>query len=169
MIPTPCIYSIQFEFWSLQQYPHLCLHLTCNLNNKSYSLTPALRWHQYLHLCVLYQLLDHATSTDKWLHHFYMLLFVGLHFPCTHFWQLVHCIYWINTNTSTTDTTWPSYSFLHYLLPFSTNHNLGFIHIYSLMPLFSTLSFRLLSLLIRSSSVSAITTKSSAYNNSNVR
>jgi len=34
------------------------------------------------------------------------------------------------------------------------------------MPLFSTLSFHLLSLLIRSSSVSAITAKSSAYNNS---
>jgi len=34
------------------------------------------------------------------------------------------------------------------------------------MPLFSTLSFHLLSLLIRSTLVSAITTRSSVYNNS---
>jgi len=40
-------------------------------------------------------------------------------------------LYWIITNAYTTDTTWPSYSLLRYLLPFSTNHNLGFIHIYS--------------------------------------
>ena len=37
---------------------------------------------------------------------------------------------------------------------------------FTLMPLFSTKSFHSLSLLIRSSSVSAITTRSSAYNNS---
>ena len=28
-------------------------------------------------------------------------------------------------------TTWPSYSFQRYVLSFFTNHNLGFIHIYS--------------------------------------
>jgi len=32
---------------------------------------------------------------------------------------------------STTDSTWPSYSLLHYLMPFPTKHNLGFIRIYS--------------------------------------
>jgi len=31
-------------------------------------------------------------------------------------------LHWIINSTSTTDTTWPSYSLLHYLLPFSTNH-----------------------------------------------
>jgi len=40
------------------------------------------------------------------------------------------------------------------------------LFIFTLMPLFSTLSFHSLSLLIRSSSVSAITTRSSVYNNS---
>jgi len=38
------------------------------------------------------------------------------------------------------------------------------VFIFTLMPLFSTLSFHLLNLLIRSSSVSSVTTKSSAYN-----
>jgi len=37
------------------------------------------------------------------------------------------------------------------------------------MPLFSTLSFHLLSLLIKSPSVSAITTRSSVYNNSHYK
>jgi len=40
------------------------------------------------------------------------------------------------------------------------------LFIFTLMPLFSTKSFYSLSLLIRSSSVSAITTRSSAYSNS---
>jgi len=39
------------------------------------------------------------------------------------------------------------------------------LFIFTIMPLFSTLSFHLLSLLIRSPWVSAITTRSSAYNN----
>jgi len=39
-------------------------------------------------------------------------------------------LYWITTNASTTDTTWPSYHLLRYPLPFPTNHNLDFIHIY---------------------------------------
>jgi len=52
-----------------------------------------------------------------------------------------------------------------YLLPFPINHNVGFIHIYSHASI-PTKSFHSLSLLIRSSSVSAITTRSSAYNNS---
>ena len=41
-----------------------------------------------------------------------------------------------------------------------------FLVIFTLIPLFSTLFFHSLSLLIKSSSVSAITTKSSAYNSS---
>jgi len=31
-------------------HQHLCLHSTCHLNNKTYTLTPDLHWHQYLHL-----------------------------------------------------------------------------------------------------------------------
>ena len=48
-------------------------------------------------------------------------------------YPLYHCISCVPTfdNASTTDTSWPSYSLLHYLLPFPTNHSLGFIHIYS--------------------------------------
>ena len=42
------------------------------------------------------------------------------------------------------------------------------LFLFTLIPLFSALSFHSLSLLIRSSSVSAITTRSSAYNNSHL-
>jgi len=35
-----------------------CLHSTCHLNNKALPLTPDLPCHQYLHLCILYWLLD---------------------------------------------------------------------------------------------------------------
>jgi len=76
-------------------------------------------------------------------------------------------LYWIITNTSTTDTTWPSCSLLHYLLPFST-YNLGFTHMYShasilhvILPLIKPFNSIIFSL--------SITTKSSAYNNSNVK
>jgi len=58
---------------------------------------------------------------------------------------------------------WPSYSLVHYLLPFPTTLVL---FISTLMPQFSTESIQSLCLLIRSSSVSAITIMSSAYNNS---
>jgi len=40
MVPTAWIYSIQFEFWSLQLHHHLRLHSTCHLNSKTYPLTP---------------------------------------------------------------------------------------------------------------------------------
>jgi len=82
----------------------------------------------------------------------YMLPFKPQHFLCTYFWQAAHCI-----DTSITDTTWPSYSLLHHLLPFSTNRNLHFILIYSRASILHIP-------LIRSSSVSATTTKSSEYN-----
>jgi len=72
-------------------------------------------------------------------------------------------LYWIITNASATDTTWPSYSLLHNLLPFPLTITLV-LFIFTLMPLFSTLFFHSLSLLIRSPSLSAITT--CAYNNS---
>jgi len=52
------MYSIQFEFWSPQVHQHLCLHSTYHLSNKIYQLTPDLHWDQYLHLCILYRLLD---------------------------------------------------------------------------------------------------------------
>jgi len=57
-----------------------------------------------------------ATSTNKWLHHF-------VHATLNNTGFLVYpllttsTLYWIITNTSTTDTTWPSYSLLRYLLP----------------------------------------------------
>ena len=46
------------EFWSPQLHQRLRLHSTCHLNNGTYPITPDLHWHQYLHLCILYQLLD---------------------------------------------------------------------------------------------------------------
>jgi len=75
-----------------------------------------------------------------------MLLFIPLHFLCTHFSQLIYCVELLPMPT--TDTTWPSYSILCYLLPFPTNHNLDFIHIYShasilhvILPLICSLSY----------------------------
>ena len=44
-----------------------------------------------------------------------MLPFIPLHFLCTHFWQLVHCIELLSMPLS--DTTWPFCSLLCYLLP----------------------------------------------------
>jgi len=92
----------------------------------------------------------------------YMLPFIPLHFLCTHLWQLVHCIELL--------TTPPTHTPHDYLVAFCT----GFwsspliitlvLFVFTLIPLFSTLFFYLLSLLIKSSSVSAITSKSSAYN-----
>jgi len=59
-----------------------------------------------------------------------------------------------------------AFCILHYLLPFSTYHNLGFTDIYSHTSILRViLSFMPLSLLIRLSLVSAITIKSSSYNN----
>jgi len=85
-----------------------------------------------------------------------MLPFIPLHFLCTYFWQPVY--YWIITNTSTTDITWPSCSLVHYLLPFFFYCIITLVlFIFTLMTLFSMLSFHSLSLVIRSSSVSAIT------------
>jgi len=74
-------------------------------------------------------------------------------------------LYWIITNASATERTWPACSLLHFLLPFTTNHNLLYIH-FTQMPLLSMLTFSSFSLLVRSCSVSPITTESSTYNNS---
>ena len=76
-------------------------------------------------------------------------------------------LYWITIDTSTTYPTWLSYSLLHWLLTFSDH--LLVLFIFTLMHLLSTLSVHSLSLLISSSSVSAITAKSSAYSSSNGR
>jgi len=104
----------------------------------------------------------HATCTNKCLHHFVHATLNTTAFPVYPL-LTTSTLYWIITNASTTDTTWPCYSFL-----------LTFCHspliitlvlfIFILMPPFSTKSFHSLSLLIRSSSVSAITTRSYAYN-----
>jgi len=56
--------------------------------NETYPLTQDLHWHQYLHLCILHQL---PLQTNVFIT-LYMLPFFPLHFLCTHFWQLVHCI-----------------------------------------------------------------------------
>jgi len=82
VVPTSWIYFIQFKFWYPQLHQHLCLHSTCHLNNKTYPLTPDLHWHQYLHLCILYWLLNSCITL-------YMLPSTPLHSLCTHFW---HCI-----------------------------------------------------------------------------
>jgi len=112
MVPTAWIYSIQFEFWTPQLHQHLCHHSTCQLNNKTYPLTPDLHHHQYLHWI-------HATSTNKWLHDFVYATLNTTTFP-VHPLLTTSALYWIITNTSTADITRPSYSLLCYLLPFPT-------------------------------------------------
>jgi len=114
---TAWIYSIHIEFWPLQLHQHLHLHSTCHLNNKTYPITPDFHWHQYLHLCYWI----HATTTNKGLYHFgHGTLYITT-FPLYPL-LTTSTLYWIITNTSTTDTTWPFCSLLHYLLPFSTYH-----------------------------------------------
>jgi len=74
-------------------------------------------------------------------------------------------LYWIITNASATESTWPTCSLLHFHLPFTTNHNLRYIHIYSDASIIHvTLLF--IKPLVRWCSVSPITAKSSTYNNS---
>jgi len=55
----------EFSPSNLNSALHSCISIsihtqqsTCHLNNKTYPLTPDLHWHQYLHLCDLYVLLD---------------------------------------------------------------------------------------------------------------
>jgi len=119
MVPTAWIYLIEFEFWSPQVHQHLCLHSTCDLNNKTYPLTPDLHWHQYLHLCILW---IHATSINR------MSSSLCTCYPLYHYCTFpVYPLLELLPLPLTTYTTWPSYSLLRYLLLFFANHNLGFI------------------------------------------
>jgi len=82
--------SIHFEFWALQLHQHLHLHSTCHLNNKTYPLRFALT---PVSTCASWT----GTGFTQALHTnvfitLYTLPFIPLHFLCTHFWQLVHCI-----------------------------------------------------------------------------
>jgi len=61
-----------------------------------------------------------------------MLLLIPLHFLCTHFLQLVHCIELLQKPLP--QTPHGHLTLLHYLLSFPTNHNLGYIHINSQGP-----------------------------------
>jgi len=57
----------------------------------------------------------------------YQMVTLGDHLPPNDPNFYILCV----TNTSTTYTTRPSYSLLHYLLPFPSSCRLDFIHIYS--------------------------------------
>jgi len=119
MVPTAWIYSIQFKFWSPQLHQQFRLHSTCHINNKTYPLTPDWHWLQYLHLCILYRLLDSCNlykQMSSSLHFVYATLYTTT-FP-VYSLLTTSTRYWIITNASTTDTTWPSYSLLRYLLQF---------------------------------------------------
>jgi len=86
------MYSI--PFWPPPLHQHLHPHSACDLNSKTYPLTPDLHWHQYLHLCDVYcsGCWIQATSTNKWLHHFGHATLYITRLLCTHFWQLVQYI-----------------------------------------------------------------------------
>jgi len=132
MVLTVKIYSIQFEFWSSHLHQHLHLNSTCHLNNKTYPWTPDLHWYQYIHLCILYRLLD-SRNLYKQMSSSLCTCYPLYHYCTFPVYPLLttSTLYWIITNTSTMDTIRPSYSLLRYLLPFHTNNNLGFIHILS--------------------------------------
>ena len=91
----------------------------------------------------------------------YMLPLIPLHFLWTHFLQLVHCIELLPTPLPHT----PHGHLTAFCVTFCRSPLIMtlVLFIFTLVPLFSTKSFHSLSLLIRSSSVFAITTKSSAY------
>jgi len=164
MVPTAWIYAIQFRFWPSRLHQHLHPHSAYHLGSRTYPLPPnctgtsIYTWTT----CTDYRI--RAASTNKWLHHFVHATFYTTTFLV--YPLLTTCtLYWITTNTSATYTTRPSCSLLQWLLTFSAYHEKPWFYSY-LMPLFSTLFFHSLSLLIKSSAVSAITAKSSAYNSS---
>ena len=122
---------------------------TCYLNNKTYPLTPDLHWYQYLHLCILYWFTGyriHATCRNKWLHHF---LHATLYTTTFLVYPLLttSTLYWIimmplpqtpHGHLTANCVTFGRSPLVITLVLF----------IFTLMPLFSTLSFHSLSLLI---------------------
>ena len=95
----------------------------------------------------------------------YMLPFIPRHFLCTHFWQLVqHTV----LNYYQRLYHRPHGHLIAFCITFCHSPLIIILVLFTftVMPLFSTKAFHSLSLLIRSSSVSAITTRSSAYSNS---
>jgi len=95
---------------------HSCISVSVytHLNNKSYPLTPDMHWHRChclytLHLCILYLLLDSCNLYKQ------MSSSLCTWYPLYHYCTLpvyplltTSTLYWIITNASTTDTTWPS-------------------------------------------------------------
>jgi len=70
-------------------------HSACHLNSKTYPVTLDLHWHQYLHQCNMQPVLVTWFKQPLQINDFItldMLLSIPLHFSCTHFWQLVHCL-----------------------------------------------------------------------------
>ena len=128
MVPTAWIYSTQFEFCSPQLHQHLRPHLTCHLNNKTYPLTPDLHWHNIYTCASCAGIWIHATTTNIFnsSSSFCTCYLVPLHFLCTHFWQLVHCIELLLTPLPLT----PHGHLTAFCITFCclpTNHNPGFI------------------------------------------
>jgi len=69
-----------------------------------------------------------AASTYKSLSHFNHATLYTTTLPLNPFLTL-STLYWVFTNTSTTNATLPSSSIEHSLVAFSTNHNFSFVHI----------------------------------------
>jgi len=120
----------QFKFWSPPLHQHLRLHSACHLNNKTYPLTPDLHCHQYLHLCVLYRLPDSSNLCKQ---------MTSSHCTCYLLYHYISCVPTSDNEYTVLNYYWCLYHshhmailhLLRYLVPFSTNHKLGFIHIYS--------------------------------------
>ena len=126
------IHSIGKQWYQLPEFipfnPNSNLHssirisIYTHLDNKTYP-TPDLHSHQYLHLCVLYWLLDshslYKQMTSSLCVHATIYTTTFPVYPLL----TTSTLYWIIINATTTDTTWPSYSLLCYLLLFCTNHN----------------------------------------------
>jgi len=116
LLRTQLLYSLQFKFWS---------DMTNISTNSRFALTPISTLVHPVQVTGFTQL--DSRNLYKWIHH---SVHATLHTSTFPVYTLLttSTLYWNLTNTSTTGTTWPSYSLLHYLLPFSTNHNRGFIH-----------------------------------------
>ena len=163
VVPTTWIYSSQFEFWPPQLHQHLHPHSTCRLAPKSsFALAPI----STLLRPALVNGFKQPVQMNDFIT-FDMLPFIPLHFLCTYFWQLVHCIELLPTPLLQT----PHGHLTAFCITFWRSPLIITLALFilTLMPLLSTLSFHSLSLLISLSSVSSVTASSSAYSNSRGR
>jgi len=110
--------SINYDWW----YPACSIHIPDNLFPQSlskFSLIYLLSWYLPLHT-------PHIPSSN------HCLLFATYAYTIATYFAVVlrlcHLVLVSLLTLDLEDITWLSYIIVHYLLPFSTNHKVGFIH-----------------------------------------